>query len=234
VVRYGIPAVRRARAVTLTNATGRTDNRGLMGWAEIAPRSPTVRYPSAPQRGRWRGALSAGGCISVQSTARVAGVLLLLLQVRCGSSAPEKVNCTELDPGSHSCFCGTDVRSTDPHNVSSCDTSTVVGVSACCAYLNSTKDCVCKSYTCGYVGTDGTGTCDCYSGNSPATPANVCTGTHCCQSPQQPQDSPIAGSCSCYTTPCTNGSTEVTSCPQSSPAFDCPIGLVPVSDCLSY
>ena len=184
-------------------------------------------------------AVYAGGVMSDRGFARTAGALILSSVVTTcgggsppGSTPPPKVYCTELDSTTHSCFCGTEVKSTDPQRVSSCDTLTVVGVSGCCAYLNATKDCACDSYICGYAGTVGMSTCACYWGNSGVTPENVCTSTHCCQSPQQPP--PSATFCSCYTTPCQSGDTEVTSCPQSSPAFVCPVGEVPVSDCLNY
>jgi hypothetical protein len=179
--------------------------------------------------------------MSGQSVAQLAGALLLLtLVTNCGSSSSSpgstsspKVGCVETNSTTHACTCREEAAASSAQTPP-CNTTAVGGVAACCALQDSAKDCSCQAYVCSYLSANSTtGGCACYWGNVPLSPTELCTGTYCCQSTLT-TDPTNFSTCNCGNYPCAAGYTEVTNCPQQSPALSCPAGVEQVSDCLSY
>ena len=181
--------------------------------------------------------------MSGQRVVQVAGVLLLqALVTDCSSgslspndaSSSPQVGCIETNSTTHSCTCREGSIAGPSAQTSPCNTSTVGGVAACCALLDAAKDCSCQAYVCSYLSANSTsGGCACYWGNYPLSPTDLCSGKYCCQSTLT-TDPTNFSTCNCGDYPCGVDYTQVTNCPQSSPALSCPVGVEQVSDCLSY
>jgi len=153
----------------------------------------------------------------------------------CGGTAPAKIICNAVPVGSDSvgiCICGTEGNPNSNTVVNSCSVYTVGSPSACCAFNDATRTCTCATYICASTSSNPTPSdgCACMWGESlGGAMVDVCTGTHCCESPATDV---LGGNCDCGPTPCPAGTTERTECATSSPPSYCPPSAVPVSTCL--